>query len=176
MDRVFREQATSQKQVVADDVVVRVIPEEGVRLIGLTGLDGAPPSGGASVTLWPMSIEHSLVVLAQLQVGPGGDGPRRIATVQLDYFDLMTRRSVSTEKTISGEMSRDVASYDPTWDLEILRNVTIQNTAEGMRQISHIPIGGHRHGSVPFAQPGSVIAQNHGHMTECGQRDVQCFI
>jgi hypothetical protein len=138
MDRVFREQAASQKQAVADDVVVRVMPADGVRLIGLTGLDGAPPTGGASVNLWPMSIADSEVVLAQLQVGSGGNGPRRIATVQLDYYDLLAQRQVTTEKTISGEMSSEIASYDPTWDLEILRNVTIQNTAEGMRQISQM--------------------------------------
>jgi len=34
------------------------------------------PAGGASVNLWPMSIEDSQVVLAQLQVGSGGNGVR----------------------------------------------------------------------------------------------------
>jgi hypothetical protein len=138
MDRVFREQAASQKQAVADDVVVHVMLADGIRLIGLTGLESTPPAGGASVNLWPMSIADSEVVLAQLQVGAGGNGPRRIATVQLDYYDLLAQRQVTTEKTISGEMSSEIASYDPTWDLEILRNVTIQNTAECMKRISQM--------------------------------------
>jgi Ca-activated chloride channel family protein len=136
MDRVFREQVTSLKQRVADDVEVQIIPAEGVRLIGLTGFDGSPPSGGATVKLWPMSIEDSQVVLAQLQVGSGGTGIRTLAQVKLRYFDELAQRDVATEKSISGEMASNLTSYDPTWDLEILRNVTIQQTAEGMREIA----------------------------------------
>lgn len=138
MDRVFREQATSMKQEVADNVVVRVIPGEGVRLTGITGMDGVPPAGGASINLWPMGLEDSKVILARLEVGPGWDGQRRLATVQVSYLDISSQRTVTLEKDISAQMSSRLASYDPTWDLEILRNVTIQNTAEGMKKISQM--------------------------------------
>jgi Ca-activated chloride channel family protein len=138
MDRVFREQVTSLKQLVADAVSVKIVPASGVRLIGLTGLDSAPPSEGASVNLWPMNIEDSQVVLAQLQVGQGENGNRLVATVQLEYFDAISQKTIVREKSISGEMVTNLTSYDPTWDLEILRNVTIQNTAEGMREIDRL--------------------------------------
>jgi hypothetical protein len=51
---------------------------------------------------------------------------------------LFAQRPVTTEQTISAEMSADLRSYDPTWDLEILRNVTIQQMAEAMREIDHL--------------------------------------
>jgi Ca-activated chloride channel family protein len=136
MDRVFRQQATSLKQRVADDVEVQILPADGVRLIGLTGFEGSPPSGGAAVKLWPMGIEDSQVVLAQLQIGSGSSGIRTLAEVKLYYFDELAQRNVVTENSISGEMVTNLTSYDPTWDLEILRNVTIQRTAEGMREIA----------------------------------------
>jgi Ca-activated chloride channel homolog len=138
MDRVFRDQATNLKQKVADSVIVKVVPASGVRLIGLTGLDSAPPSEGAGVNLWPMNIEDSQVVLAQLQVGSGENGNRLIATVQLEYVDVISQRTIARDKSISAEMVSNLTSYDPTWDLEILRNVTIQNTAEGMREIDRL--------------------------------------
>jgi Ca-activated chloride channel family protein len=138
MERVFSERAVTQKQCVAQDVIVSVIPDNGVRLIGITGFDGAPPSDGASITLWPLSIENSTVVLAQLQIGPGSTGTRGVARVRLEYFDTLARQTAIVEKVISGEMSSNLSGYDPTWDLEILRNVTIQNTAQGMRTISQM--------------------------------------
>jgi hypothetical protein len=138
MDRVFRQQVTSLKQRVAEDVEVQIIPAEGVRLVGITGFSGSPPSGGASVKLWPMSIEDSQVVLAQFQVGAGPSGTRTLARVRLQYFDDLAQRTVSMEQSISGEMVTDLMSYDPTWDLEILRNVIIQQTAEGMREIAYL--------------------------------------
>ncbi len=140
MDRVFREQVAGLKQRVASDVTVMVIPETGVRLVGLTGLDGSPPSQGASISLWPMGTGHSAVVLAQLQVGPSA-GPvvaRPLARVQLQYFDEFAQRMISREGTVTAEMVAGLASYDPTWDLEVLRNVTIQRTAEGMRDIDRL--------------------------------------
>ncbi|MBN2238907.1 MAG: VWA domain-containing protein [Dehalococcoidales bacterium] len=135
MDRIFREQANSLKQRVADEVKVQILPGDGVRLIGLTGYEGTPPDEGASVQLWPMSIEDSQVVLAELQVSPGKSGTRTLARVRLEYFDELAQKIISTEKSISGEFSSGISGYDPTWDLEILRNVTVQKTAEGMREI-----------------------------------------
>ena len=138
MDRVFRQQANTLKQRVADDVSIQILPSEGVRLIGLTGYDGVPPSEGASVKMWPMSLEDSQVVLAQLQVGSGRTGTRTLARIRLDYFDELAQRMVSVDKLISGEMISGMSGYDPAWDLEILRNVTIQETAEGMQEIDRL--------------------------------------
>ncbi len=58
--------------------------------------------------------------------------------VKLQYFDEFSQRTVTTEQSISGEMAANMSGYDPTWDLEVLRNVTIQNTAEGMREIDRL--------------------------------------
>lgn len=138
MDRVFREQVNSLKQRVVDEVSVQIFPADGVRLIGLTGYEGTPPAEGASVKLWPMSIEDCQVVLAQLQVSSGRSGSRALARIKLSYYDELARRTVTSEKQISGEMISSMAVYDPTWDLEILRNVTIQETAEGMREIDRL--------------------------------------
>jgi len=138
MEKVFSQQVNSLKQWVASDVQVQIVPQNGVKLIGLTGLDGTPPSGGASVTLWSMSLESSLVVMAQLQVNPGAVGPRCLATVALKYFDEMAQRTVTLENSITVEMTNRMTSYDPTWDLEVFRNVTIQETAEGMKEIDRL--------------------------------------
>ena len=138
MDRVFRQQVNTLKQRVADDVSVQILPSQGVRLIGLTGYDGVPPSEGASVKMWPMSLEDSQVILAQLQVGSGRTGTRTLAKIRLSYFDELAQRMVSVEKSISGEMISKMSGYDPAWDLEILRNVTIQETAEGMQEIDRL--------------------------------------
>ena len=58
--------------------------------------------------------------------------------VKLQYFDEFSQRTVTTEQSISGEMAANMSGYDPTWDLVVLRNVTIQNTAEGMREIDRL--------------------------------------
>jgi hypothetical protein len=58
--------------------------------------------------------------------------------VQLHYFDEFARRPVTLEQTISAEMVVNMTGYDPTWDVEILRNVTVQQTAEGMREIDRL--------------------------------------
>lgn len=138
MERAFREHAVSQKQRIASDVKVTFKPASGVRLIGLTGLEGKPPSEGASIPLWPMSTGNSTVILAEMQIGSGSTGTRPLATIQLQYYDEFSKRTVGIEQSISAEMVSNLASYDPTWDLEVLRNVTIQNTAEGMREIDRL--------------------------------------
>lgn len=139
MERVFREQVSSLKQRVASDVSLTVIPEPTVRLIGLTGLDSQPPDSGATIPMWSLGTGDSSVMLAQLQVGQANQaGAYPIATVQLSYFDEFAQQTINQEQTISVEMSGSVTAYDPTWDLEILRNVTIQRTAEGMQEIDRL--------------------------------------
>lgn len=136
LERVFQEQVGSLKQRVADAVRLTVIPAEKVRLIGLTGLEGDLSSEGVTVPMWPLGTGDSAVIMAQFQLGDLADaGSHDVATVQLSYMDEFAQRTVRQEQRIGVETVTDMPGYDPTWDLEILRNVTIQRTAEGMQRI-----------------------------------------
>ncbi len=140
MDRVFREHVAGLKQRAAGDVNLTVVPEPGVQLVGLSGLAGTPPAEGANVSLWPLGTGDSAVVLAQLEVEPAtaATPARPLARVTLHYFDEFAQQPVTVEQTVTIEMAANLSGYDPTWDLEILRNVTIQQTAEGMREIDRL--------------------------------------
>jgi Ca-activated chloride channel family protein len=136
MDRIFREHVAGLKQRAASDISLTVIPEVGVRLVNLTGLEGTPPEEGVNVPLPPLGTGSSAVILAQLQVDASATtAARPLAKIELRYFDEFTQRPVIVEQTITVEMVASLTGYDPTWDLEILRNVTVQRTAEGMREI-----------------------------------------
>jgi len=137
MDRVFREHVSSMKQQVASQVSLTIRPGANVRLIGLTGLDSAPPAEGATIPLWPLGTADSTVILAQLQVSPMQEGLslRPLAEVEVSYFDEATQQPVTLKQSVTAEMVESLPNYDPTWDLEVLRNVTIQRTAEGMKEI-----------------------------------------
>jgi hypothetical protein len=127
------------KQRAASDISLTVIPEAGVRLVSLTGLAGTPPAEGVNVPLPPLGTGSSAVILAQLQVdGSPATVSRSLVKVELRYFDEFVQQPVTMEQTITVEMAANLTGYDPTWDLEILRNVTIQRTAEGMREIDRL--------------------------------------
>lgn len=135
MDRVFRQHAEELKQRVASDVTITIIPQSGVGLVSLTGAEGSMPFQGASVELWPMSTGESTVVMAELRVDAGRTGYRDLATVRLEYFDEFAQEMVILEDTITGNMTHRAKDYDAQWDLEILRNVTVQRMAEGIKEI-----------------------------------------
>jgi hypothetical protein len=109
-------------------------------LIGLTGLEGVPPVEGANIPLAALGTGDSLALLVQLQVDPVHSPTMAypLARVQLRYFDEFAQRPVMLEQTISVERVMDLTGYDPLWNLEVLRNVTIQQTAEGMREIDRL--------------------------------------
>ena len=109
-----------------------------------TGLDETPPAEGANVPLAPMGTGDSAVLLAQLEVDPanGWTSSRPLAQVQLHYFDEFAQRPMVVEQTINAEMVGNLNGYDPIWDLEVLRNVTIQQAAEGMRRIDRLAQAG----------------------------------
>jgi hypothetical protein len=111
-----------------------------VRLVSLTGLEGTPPAEGVNIPLPPLGTGSSAVLLAQLRVdSSAGPTPARpLARVELCYFDEFGQRPVTVEQTITVEMVANLTGYDSTWDLEILRNVTVQQTAEGMREIDRL--------------------------------------
>lgn len=137
MDRVFRRQVTSMLQSAAKDVSVVISPATGVSIDSITGYEGRPPAGTFQVRLADMGTGDSQVVLAKLYVGAGASGRRTLATVELRYTDLFSQRSEAINKTIIADAAR-LTSYDPTWDVEVLRNVTIQRTAEGLKEIDRL--------------------------------------
>jgi Ca-activated chloride channel family protein len=137
MDKVFRQEVSGLMQKAAANVSVVIRPEAGVRVDGLTGYDGQPPSGSLQVRLQDMGTGDMQVVLANLYVGGGSSGRRPIATVELHYQDLFSQRDQVITQSIAADASR-LSTYDATWDVEVLRNVTIQRTAEGLKEIDRL--------------------------------------
>ena len=137
MDKVFRKEVLGLMQKVARDVSLTIRPEPGVQVLGLTGYEGRPPSGPVEITLRDMGTGDSQIMLIQMALTPGGSGGRRLATVELRYTDIIAQRPEQTVLPVSVATSA-AAGYDPLWDVEVLRNVTIQRSAEGLREISRL--------------------------------------
>ena len=136
LDRVFREAATSLLQEVASDVIVSLEPAPGVDVESVTGLDHVP-AGPVSLRLQDMGSGDSQLVLVKLLVGPSDAGLRPIADVTLQYRDEIAARGASVTQDIAADAGRMVR-YDPLWDTEVLRNVTIQRSAESLREIQRL--------------------------------------
>jgi Ca-activated chloride channel homolog len=137
MDKVFRKDVLGLVQKAAGDLSVQFRPGDGVRLVGLTGYEGRPPAGPVEVRLRDMGSGDSQVVLAQLDVAPGPEGRRMLAEVELKYTDELARRPEALTLPAYAEAG-SLDNYDPLWDLEVLRNATIQRTAEGMKEIDRL--------------------------------------
>jgi Ca-activated chloride channel family protein len=137
MDKVFRKDVLGLVQKVAGDVSVLFRPGDGVRLVGLTGYEGQPPAGPVEVRLRDMGTGDSQVVLAQLDVAPGRAGRRLLAEVELRYTDLFANRQATATSAAYADAGA-AEGYDPLWDVEVLRNVTIQRTAEGLKEIDRL--------------------------------------
>ncbi len=137
MDKVFKQEVTGLFQKAASDVTIVFRPAANVRLEGLTGYEGYPPGGTVQVKLHDMGTGDSQVMLARLAVGPGVGGQRNIAAVELHYTDLFSRRDQVISLPVVADASQ-VSNYDPLWDVEVLRNVTIQRTAEGLKEIDRL--------------------------------------
>lgn len=134
MDKVFRQEVVGLMQKAASDVSVTIRPDPSVQVESLTGYDSRPTAGPIQVKLQDMGTNDTQVILARLNVGAGSSGRRLIAGIELRYRDLFSQRDQTMTQTIFADASR-VSSYDPTRDVEVLRNVTIQRTAEGLKQI-----------------------------------------
>ncbi|MGB4978623.1 MAG: hypothetical protein WBR35_17960, partial [Anaerolineae bacterium] len=137
MDKVFREEAAGLMQKVAEAVSVLLQPQAGVRVVSVTGFDGTPPAGPLNVQLHDMGTGDSQVVMVRLEVTPGRRGGRPLLDVTLRYRDLFAQK----DESLDGQATVDagyITGYDPLWDLEVLRNVTIQRTAEGLREIARL--------------------------------------
>ena len=137
MDKVFRKDVLGLMQKVASDVSLILRPEPGVQVLGLTGYEGQPPAGPVEIKLRDMGTGDSQVLLVQMALAPGRPGGRRLATVELHYTDIIAQRPEQMALPVSADASA-VAGYDPLWDVEVLRNVTIQRSAEGLKEISRL--------------------------------------
>ena len=65
------------------------------------------------------------MLLARLQVGPGWERERLLASVTLDYVDVFAQRPGQAAQDVVARVG-DGTGYAPLWDLEVLRNATIQ--------------------------------------------------
>lgn len=137
MDKIFRKEVSGLIQKAASDVSVTLRPANGVTVESITGYDARPPSGAVQIKLRDMGTGDAQVVLARMSVNGGNAGRRTIMTVELRYRDLFSQRDETTTQTIAVDSAR-VSNYDPTWDTEVLRNVTIQKTAEGLKEIDRL--------------------------------------
>lgn len=137
MDKVFRQETSGLMQKAAANVSAVIRPGSGVRLVRLTGYEGQPPSDSVQVKLQDMGTGDTQVILASLSFGASNWGPRNIATVELHYQDLFSTRDQVITQSISADAEQTV-NYDPTTDVEVLRNVTIQRTAEGLKEIDRL--------------------------------------
>lgn len=137
MDKVFRQEVSGLVQKAASDVSVVIQPEPSVAVEGLTGYEGRPQSGPVQVKMRDMGTGDSQVVLARLSIASGQSGRRPIATVELHYQDLFSKREAVVTQSVVADAGR-LGAYDPTWDVEVLRNVTIQRTAEGIKEIDQL--------------------------------------
>jgi len=84
-----------------------------------------------------MGTGDSQVSLVRLTLDSSSSGPRTLGEVTLNYADLKAEQPVSLTLPLQAE-SVQLGNYDPLWDVEVLRNVTIQRTAEGLREISRL--------------------------------------
>lgn len=135
MDKIFRQDVTGLIQKAAANVRVIVNPESGVRVKSITGYDDTPPAGPLTVKLHDMGTGDSQVVLVQLEAPPSMNGMQRLAQVQLQYDDLFTQRPGEAAGAVVADANA-MPNYEPLWDVEVLRNVTIQRTAQGLKQIA----------------------------------------
>jgi hypothetical protein len=103
----------------------------------VTGYNGRPPAGPVQIPLQDMGTGDNQVLLVRLQIGPVQGMTCSVATVTLDYFDVFAQRPVQVTQEVTATTGAG-ADYDPLWDLELLRNVTIQRTAEGLREIDRL--------------------------------------
>lgn len=137
MDKIFRQQVGGLLQKAASNISITLRPASSVSVESITGYDGRPPSGAVQVKMHDMGTGDSQVFLTRLNVGASGSGRRTIATVELRYHDLFSQKDETITQSISVDATR-LSNYDPTWDTEVLRNVTIQKTAEGLKEIDRL--------------------------------------
>lgn len=141
IERVFRAGVSGLIQRAASDVAVTLAPAPGVRIVGLTGYDGQPPSGPVTVRLKDMGTGDSQVLLAELALDPHRPGTTSLLEATANYTDLISGRAEAVQAAALADVAAG-AAQDPLWDTEVLRNVTVQRSAEGLKQIDQLYRGG----------------------------------
>ena len=137
MDKVFRKDALGLMAKVAANVSVSIRPAPGVQIMDVTGFEGTLPSGPVQVSLRDLAPADNQVLLVRLRLAPDAPGQMPLVAVELSYDNLnASRREVLASDT---QIFRaHVSAYDPLLDAEVLRNVTIQRSAEGLKEISRL--------------------------------------
>lgn len=140
MDKVFRSEVSGLIQKSASDVFLVIRPGPSVSIQSVTGYENQPPAGSFQIRMQDMGTGDTQVSLVRFNIGSGPRGPRQIATVELRYNDVFSTRDESTAMAVFADASQ-LGYYDPLWDTEVLRNVTIQRTAEAIREIDRLYSG-----------------------------------
>ena len=137
MDKVFRKDALGLMAKVAANVAVTIRPAPGVQLTQVTGFEDRLPSGPVQVSLRDLAVGDSQVLLVHLRLSPDTRGQRSLASIELSYDDLEGggHESITSDVQV---LRADGATNDPLLDVEVLRNVTIQRSAEGLKEISRL--------------------------------------
>lgn len=146
MDKVFRKDALGLMAKVAANVAVTIRPAPGAQLTQVTGFEGSLPSGPVQVSLRDLAIGDSQVLLVHLRLSPDTQGQRPLASIELSYDDIES----SGQKILVSDVQvlrAGGATNEPLLDVEVLRNVTIQRSAEGLKEISRLA-GAQRYGEA----------------------------
>ena len=137
MDKVFRKDALGLMAKVAANVSVAIRPVAGVQLMDVTGFEGSLPAGPVQVSLRDLAPGDSQVLLVHLSLAPHAPGQMPLLSAELSYDDLKANRRevlASDSHVVRARLS----AYDPLLDAEVLRNATIQRSAEGLKEISRL--------------------------------------
>lgn len=138
MDKVFRRETLGLLAKVATDVAMTLRPADGAQLLSVTGQQSAPPAGSVAIPMRDMGVGDSQVLLARVRLTAEHVGAVHFPlTVELRYTDVKSGRA----ETLSAQSQMTVTrldAYDPLTDQEVLRNVTIQRSAEGLKEIARL--------------------------------------
>ncbi len=140
MDKVFRRDALGLMAKVATDLSLTLTPAEGVELLEVTGQQGALPAGPITVPMRDMGYGDSQVLLVRLTMDSrrmGRNMPLTPLAVDLRYDALPDQKAQSLSAPARVVVFR-LDAYDPLQDTEVRRNVTIQRSAEGLKEIARL--------------------------------------
>jgi Ca-activated chloride channel family protein len=138
MDKVFRRDALGLMVKVATDVSITLRPEEGVELLNITGQLATPPPGPVTIPMRDMGVGDSQVLLARVRlIGREGGATRFPLEVELRYTDAKSSQPETLSSRVQVAVSQ-LDTYDPLADQEVLRNATIQRSAEGLKEIARL--------------------------------------
>jgi Ca-activated chloride channel family protein len=140
MDKVFRRDVLGLLAKVATDVSLTLTPAEGVQLLEVTGQQGALPAGPITVPMRDMGYGDSQVLLAHLTIDSrrmGDDRPLMPLTVELRYTGV-PGQELTVLNAAAKVVDFPLDAYEPLRDTEVTRNVTIQRSAEGLKEIARL--------------------------------------